>query len=127
MFLLISFRSLCCLSTTAKLSVRRCDPVLLRSPFSAVAAMDFSDLVENQGGIGQPFGLYLDEFLVEVCLEGGVLMTSTEVLGSVGKPDLASSGPFSTWLHPAVSTIEPTSPASPSLPGGKIARSRADD
>jgi len=48
-------------------------------------------------------------------------------LGSVGKPDLASSGPFSTWLHPAVSTIEQTSPASPSLPGEKTARSRADD
>ncbi len=29
--------------------------------------------------------------------------------------------------HPAVSTIKPTSPASPSLPVGKIARSRADD
>jgi len=48
-------------------------------------------------------------------------------LGSVGKPDLASSGPFSARLHPAVSTIEPTSPASPTLPGEKIARSRADD
>ncbi len=36
-------------------------------------------------------------------------------LGSVGKPDLASSGPFSTWLHPAVSTIKPTSPASAAL------------
>jgi len=47
--------------------------------------------------------------------------------GSVGKPDLASSGPFSTWLHPAASTIKQTSPASPSLPGEKIARSRADD
>ncbi len=48
-------------------------------------------------------------------------------LGSFRKPDLASSGPFSTWLLPAVSTIEPTSPASPSLPGEKSARSRADD
>jgi hypothetical protein len=37
------------------------------------------------------------------------------------------SGPFTAWLHPAVSTIKPTSPASPSLPGEKIARSRADD
>ena len=46
--------------------------------------------------------------------------------GSVEKPDLASSGPFSTGLHPAVSTMEPTSPASPSLPGEIIARSRAD-
>ena len=49
------------------------------------------------------------------------------VLGSVGKPHLASSGPFSAWLRPAASTIKPTSPASPSLPGGKIARSRAND
>ncbi len=47
--------------------------------------------------------------------------------GSVRKPDLASSGPFSTWLHPAASTIESTSPASPSLLSKKIARSRADD
>jgi len=47
------------------------------------------------------------------------------VLGSVGKPDLASSGPFSAWRHPAASAIEPTSPASPSLPGEKIAHSRA--
>ena len=39
----------------------------------------------------------------------------------------SSSGPFSAWLHPAVSTIKPTSPASPSLPGEKTARSRADD
>ncbi len=48
-------------------------------------------------------------------------------LEPVGEFDLASSGPFSAWLHPAASTIEPTSPASPSLPGEKIARSRADD
>jgi hypothetical protein len=34
---------------------------------------------------------------------------------------------LSAWLHPAVSTIKQTSPASPSLPGEKIARSRADD
>jgi len=47
--------------------------------------------------------------------------------GSVGKPDLASSGPFPAWLHPPVSTIKPTSPASPSLPSEKTARSRADD
>ena len=40
--------------------------------------------------------------------------------------DLASTGPFSTWLHPAASTIKQTSPASPSLSGEKIARSRAD-
>jgi len=65
-------------------------------------------------------------------------------LGSVGKVALASSGPllwlFSlltqqlsdkgnrscpAWLHPAPSTIRPISPASPSLPGEKIARSRA--
>ncbi len=46
---------------------------------------------------------------------------------SVGKPDLASSGPFSACLHPAASTIKQTSPASPSLSGEKIARSRADD
>jgi len=45
----------------------------------------------------------------------------------VGELDLVSSGPFSAWLHPAVSTIKPTSPASPSLPDEKIARSRADD
>jgi len=44
----------------------------------------------------------------------------------VGEPHLASSGPFSAWLHPAASTIQPTSPASPSLPGEKMARSRAD-
>ena len=48
-------------------------------------------------------------------------------LGSVGKPDLASSGHFSAWLLPAPSTMKPTSPASPSLPDEKIARSRADD
>ncbi len=48
-------------------------------------------------------------------------------LGSVGKLGLASSGPFSAWLHPAASTIQPTSPASPSLPGEKMARSRADE
>jgi outer membrane protein len=48
-------------------------------------------------------------------------------LGSVGKPDLASSGPLSVWLHPAASTIKPTSPASPSLPGEKMAHSWADD
>ncbi|MCH8194134.1 MAG: hypothetical protein IIA65_08965 [Planctomycetes bacterium] len=35
----------------------------------------------------------------------------------VGEFDLASSGLFSAWLHPAASTIKPTSPASPSLPG----------
>ena len=46
--------------------------------------------------------------------------------GSVGKPDLASSGPFFPGCT-LVSTIEQTSPASPSLPGEKIARSRADD
>jgi hypothetical protein len=45
----------------------------------------------------------------------------------VGELDLASSGPFFAWLHPAVSTIKQTSPASPSLPDKKIARSRADD
>ena len=49
------------------------------------------------------------------------------ILEPVGEFDLASTGPFSAWLHPAASTIEPTSPASPSLPGEKIARSRADD
>ncbi|MCH8217545.1 MAG: hypothetical protein IH892_12345, partial [Planctomycetes bacterium] len=49
------------------------------------------------------------------------------MLGCVGKPDLASSGPSSAWPHPAPSTIEQTSPASPSLPGEKIARSRAND
>ena len=49
------------------------------------------------------------------------------LLGSVGKPDLASSGPFSTWPHPAVSTMKQTSPAPPSLPGEKTVRSRADD
>ena len=48
-------------------------------------------------------------------------------LEPVGEFDLASTGAFSAWLHPAASTIEPTSPASPSLPGEKIARSRADD
>jgi len=47
-------------------------------------------------------------------------------LGSVGKVALASSSPFSAWLHPAPSTIKSISPASPSLPGEKIARSRAD-
>ena len=50
-----------------------------------------------------------------------------EVLGSVRKPDLASSGHLSAWLHPAASTIKQTSPASPSLPGEKFVRSRADD
>ena len=45
----------------------------------------------------------------------------------VGELDLASTGPFSGWLHPAASTIKPTSPASPSLPAEKMARSRADD
>ena len=88
---------------------------------------DLSDLVEKQVESEGPSGYTLDRSLVEVYLEGGVLMTSTEVLGSVGKPDLASSGHFSIWLHPAVSTIKPTSPASPSLPGERIARSRADD
>jgi hypothetical protein len=48
------------------------------------------------------------------------------VLGSVGKVALASSGSFSAWLHPAPSTIKPISPASPSLPAEKTARSRAD-
>jgi len=51
-------------------------------------------------------------------------------IGSVGKPDLASSGPFPAWLHlrrRRTSTIEPTSPASPSLPGERTARFRADD
>ena len=47
--------------------------------------------------------------------------------GCVGKLDLASSGPFPAWPHPAASTIGQTSPASPSLPDEKIARSRADD
>ncbi len=47
--------------------------------------------------------------------------------GCVGKLDLASCGPFSAWPHPAASTIGQTSPASPSLPDEKIARSRADD
>ena len=41
---------------------------------------DLSDLSEKQDGTGRPFGLYLEKPLVEVCLEGGVLMTSTEVL-----------------------------------------------
>ncbi len=54
-------------------------------------------------------------------------MKKRSQLGCVGKLDLASSGPFSAWLHPAASTIEPTSPASPSLPDEKKARSRADD
>ena len=49
------------------------------------------------------------------------------ILGSVGKPDLASSGPFSACLHPAVSTMKRTLPASPSLSGEKNTRSRADD
>jgi len=49
------------------------------------------------------------------------------VLGSVGEPDLASSGSLSASLRPAVSTIEQASPASPSLPGETTARSRADD
>jgi hypothetical protein len=44
---------------------------------------------------------------------------SGAVLGSVEKLDLASSGLFSACLHPAVSTIQPTSPASPSLAGEK--------
>ena len=44
----------------------------------------------------------------------------------VGELDLASSGPFYAWLHPAVSTIKPISPASPSLSDEKIAHSRAD-
>ena len=47
-------------------------------------------------------------------------------LEPVGEFDRASSGPFSAWLHPAASTIEQTSPASPPLPGEKIARSRAE-
>jgi hypothetical protein len=37
----------------------------------------------------------------------------------VGEHDLASSGLFSASLHPAVSTIETTTPASPSLSGEK--------
>ena len=49
------------------------------------------------------------------------------LLGCVGKLGLASTCPSSAWLHPAASTIEKTSPASPSLPGEKMARSRADD
>ena len=49
------------------------------------------------------------------------------LIGYVGKLDLASSGPFSAWPHPAASTIEQTSPVSPSLPGEKMARSRADE
>jgi hypothetical protein len=40
-------------------------------------------------------------------------------LGSAGKLDLASSGLFSACLHPAVSMIKQTSPASPSLPDEK--------
>jgi hypothetical protein len=40
-------------------------------------------------------------------------------LGSVSKLDLASSGLFFAWLHPAASTMKPTSPASPSLPDEK--------
>jgi hypothetical protein len=61
------------------------------------------------------------------------LGTSTVLTGNyvtwepVGEFDLVSNGPFSAWLHPAVSTIKPTSPASPSLPDEKIARSRAND
>jgi len=47
--------------------------------------------------------------------------------GSVGKLGLASSGSFSAWLHSAASTIEPTSPASPSLSDKKMAHSQADD
>jgi len=39
--------------------------------------------------------------------------------GCVRKLDLASSGLFSAWLHPAASTIKPTLPASPSLPDEK--------
>jgi len=57
----------------------------------------------------------------------GLTLVLASIPGSVGRPDLASSGSFSTWLHPAASTIEQTSPASPSLPGEKTARSRADD
>ena len=53
--------------------------------------------------------------------------TRVQALGCVGKLDLASSGPFSARPHPAASTIEQTSPASPSLPDEKTARSRADD
>jgi len=59
---------------------------------------------------------------------------SAEVVGCVGNLDLASSGPFLAWLHPAASTIKPTSPASSSprwrsgqaLPDEKTTRSRAD-
>ena len=41
------------------------------------------------------------------------------LLGSVGKLDLASSDLSSACLHPAVSAIKQTSPASPSLSGEK--------
>jgi hypothetical protein len=47
------------------------------------------------------------------------LHRSCNALGSVRKLDLASSGLFSAWLHPAPSSIKPISPASPSLPGEK--------
>ena len=40
-------------------------------------------------------------------------------VGCVRKLYLASSGLFYAWLLPATSTIKPTSPASPSLPGEK--------
>ena len=68
------------------------------------------------------------EEIVRVLAPKGVALVKADslLLGSAGKVALASSGPFSTWLHPAPSTIKPISPASPSLPGEKIARSRAD-
>jgi MauM/NapG family ferredoxin protein len=47
-------------------------------------------------------------------------------LSSARKVALASSGLFSAWLRPAPSTIKSISPASPSLPGERIAHSRAD-
>ncbi len=56
-----------------------------------------------------------------------LLVTHSLAWEPIGELDLASSGPFFVWLHPAVSTIKPTSPASLSLPDEKIARSRAHD
>ena len=59
--------------------------------------------------------------LVITAVQGwlGWLLRGGRLTGSVRIPDLASSGPFSACLHPAVSTIKPTSPASPSLSGEK--------
>ncbi|MCH7917673.1 MAG: hypothetical protein IIC50_06770 [Planctomycetes bacterium] len=81
-------------------------------------AVEHFHIVGNPAGQSRLVGKYP--------VQGGGRQASPGI-GCVGKLDLASSGPFPAWPHPVASTIGQTSPASPSLPDEKIARSRADD